>query len=122
MRRRIYRRTTERVQRRPWLEALESRLTPSALLGGRGKVSPLQPSIQATDAAEAPALGARQISEGSLAPVNEHGQSRIGHGLVKHSDDVGFARKDESEENFVLGRGPAVTLTIQTDEVTVSIT
>jgi hypothetical protein len=120
MRRRINRRITDRVQRRPWLEVLETRLTPSSLMGGRDHLLALQPSIQAT---EAPALGAHlTTSTESAVPAKDHGHSGLGNGLLKHSDQDGVAGKGESQENPIVDRGPAVTLTIQTDEVTVSIT
>ena len=114
MRQHIFPRTAERLQRRPWLEILESRLTPSQLLPGRpALVPPLEQSLHAI---------AAPGERASAAAESNHALSRLADTSATLSDGLGVAAKGAAGSNQTIGAGPGISVTIQTDEMSVTFT
>jgi hypothetical protein len=117
MRQHIHGRIAERLQSRPWLEVLESRLTPSKLLhSSQAVVPPLEQSLHAI---AAPAERASDSAESDLTG-RDHALSRFADKSARFSDGLGFAGKDADGDNQAMGVGSGISVTIQTDEVSVT--
>jgi hypothetical protein len=114
MRQHIFARTAERLQRRPWLEVLESRLTPSQLLHGRPALAP--PLEQSLHAIAAPGERASAAAESNQAV------SRSAETSSRLADGLGIGGKDTGGANEAIGAGPGISVAIQTDEVSVTFT
>jgi hypothetical protein len=114
MRQHIFPRTAERLQRRPRLEILESRLTPSQLLQGRpALVPPLEQSLHAI---------AAPGERASAAAESNHALSRLADTSATLPDGLGVAAKGAAGSNQATGAGPGISVTIQTDEMSVTFT